>query len=56
MQSLLDEKYIHILHQTNETKIDEIENTLVSFFMLTVCRNPSEQGRTGHQNFKRVLP
>ena len=45
-----------MLHQTNESQVEELENTLVSFFMEIVCRHPLEQGGIENQDFKNVLP
>ena len=52
---LLDEWW-NMLHQTNESQAEELDNTLVSFFMEIVCRHPLEQGGIENQDFKNVLP
>ena len=37
-------------------QVDELEKTLVSFFMWIVSRNPLERGEIENQDFKNVLP
>ena len=36
-------------------QVDELEKTLVSFFMWIVCRNPLERGGIENQDFKNAL-
>ena len=37
-------------------QVDELEKTLVSFFMWIVRRNPLERGGIENQDFKNALP